>query len=72
MNQEELFNSLSDELKEKALNCKTREELLSLLQGSGVELDPELADQLSGGGDEYDINKMCPRFNRCRQLSFPH
>ena len=63
MNQEELFNSLSNELKEK---------LLSLLQGSGVELDPELVDQLSGGGDEYDITKLCPLFNRCRQLSFPH
>ena len=44
------FNELSDELKTKAIECKTPEEMLALAKEEGYELADEELDAVSGGG----------------------
>ena len=45
-----VFDSLTDEQKEKAQACKTDEELLALAAREGIELPDEALDAVSGGG----------------------
>ena len=44
------FNELSDELKAKAIECKTPEDMLALAKEEGYELADEELDAVSGGG----------------------
>lgn len=44
------FEDLSAEAKEKALGCRTPEELLDLARNEGVELSDEELSYISGGG----------------------
>ena len=43
------FENLSPELKEKAIACKTSEELLELAKSEGIELNDEQIAAISGG-----------------------
>ena len=43
------FEDLTSEQKEKALACKTSEELLSLAKSEGYELTDEELEDISGG-----------------------
>ena len=45
------LNNLSDEVKAKALECKTAEELLALADEEGVELSDDQLQAISGGMD---------------------
>ena len=45
----EIYDSLTDEQKEKAKKCKTTDELLKLAAEEGVELPEELLDAAAGG-----------------------
>ena len=45
-----LFDSLTDEQRNKAAACKSKEELFALLGELGVELSDELMDKIAGGG----------------------
>ena len=48
-----IWDSLSDEQKEKAKACKTLNELTALAGKEGIELPDEALDMVSGGcGDE--------------------
>ena len=47
----ELYDSLSEDLKTKAANCKTGEELVALAQSEGIELTDDQLDAISGGSD---------------------
>ena len=50
MKNEELYNSLSEEVKKKLAECKTQEEIRKVLAEAGVEpLDDELLDEVAGG-----------------------
>lgn len=49
-------NDLSPELREKALECKSREELAELAKNEGVELSDEQLESLSGGEAAWDCN----------------
>ena len=49
----ELLNGLNDEQKEKAKQCKTVDELMSLLGELDIALPDELLDAVSGGGNVY-------------------
>ena len=49
MNPKEFYKTLSDETKEKIKACKTKEEILQVLQDEKIELGPELLEQVSGG-----------------------
>ena len=45
-----VYESLTDEQKEKAKNCKTMEELTKLAAKEGIELPDEVLDAVAGGG----------------------
>ena len=45
----EIYDSLTDEQKEKAKECKTADELLKLAGEEGIELSDELLDAAAGG-----------------------
>ena len=45
-----IFDSLTDEQKEKAQACKTNEELIALAAQEGIELPDEALDAVAGGG----------------------
>ncbi len=50
MKYEELFNSLSEEVKKKLAECKTQEEIRKVLTEAGIEpLDDKLLDTVAGG-----------------------
>ncbi len=44
------FEDLTTEQKEKAVACKTPEELIELAKNEGVELTDEQLESISGGG----------------------
>ncbi len=50
MTNEELFEKLTEEQKEKYKACKSEEELQKLLEEEGIELDPEQLEKIAGGG----------------------
>ena len=45
----EIYDSLTDEQKEKAKNCKTTDELLKLAGEEGIELHDDVMDAVAGG-----------------------
>ena len=45
-----MFDGLSDDLKKKATECRTSEELMALAKSEGIELTDEQLDAISGGG----------------------
>ncbi len=55
-----IYDSLTDEQKEKAKQCKTMDELMVLAGKEGIELPDELLDAVAGG---Y-IYKTDPPFGR--------
>lgn len=52
------LNDPSPELKEKALSCKTPEEIIRLARDEGVELTDEQLQQVTGGWGD-DGNSRC-------------
>ena len=56
-----IWDSLTDEQKEKAKECKSMDELTALAGKKGVELPDELLDAVAGGG-EYLLagGPVCP------------
>ena len=44
-----IYDSLTDEQKEKAKNCKTMDELTALAGKEGLELPDEALDHVAGG-----------------------
>ncbi len=44
-------NDLSPELKAKALECKTTNELVELAEAEGMEISDEELEAISGGGE---------------------
>ena len=46
---QELYDTLSDDLKAKVATCKTGEELVALAEQEGIELTDEQLDAISGG-----------------------
>ncbi len=57
------LSNLSDDLKAKARECKTTEELLALASEEGVELSDAELENVSGGYDwkpcTSDCNEVC-------------
>ena len=51
----DLYDSLTDEQKEKTKACKTAGELTSLLSQLGVALPDEMLDSVAGGGEQEDL-----------------
>ncbi len=49
------FNNVSPELREKALACKTSEELIELAREEGIELTDEQLEAVSGGETLWEV-----------------
>ena len=49
MSLESKYKNLSDEVKEKAQNCRTPEEIIALAQEEGYELTDEELEGVAGG-----------------------
>ena len=45
----EMYDGLSDEMKEKVKSCKTADDLITLAKTEGIELTDEQLDAISGG-----------------------
>lgn len=62
---------MTPELKEKALACKTSEELFELARSEGIELTQEQLDSVSGGTIWYSCDdKECTTY--CARKGLPH
>ena len=48
------FDKISDELKAKALKCKTPEEVLELARSEGYDLTDEQLQSIAGGSIDWD------------------
>ena len=44
-----MFDGLSEDLKKKATECKSADELMELAKSEGIELTDEQLDAISGG-----------------------
>ena len=56
------LNSISEELREKALACKTTDELLELAKSEGINLSEEQPKAVSGGNYDWScFNDGCPK-----------
>ena len=57
------FEDLSPELQEKAVACKTPEELFELAKAEGVELGEEELEAINGGMVSGWSIPGCPKFD---------
>ena len=48
---QEMYEGLSDDLKKKVAECRTTEELITLMKTEGIELTDDQLDAISGGFD---------------------
>ena len=46
----EFFQQLSEETKEKLRNCKTEEEAMDILKGDMIPIPDDVLDDVAGGG----------------------
>ena len=60
----EMFDNLSEDLKKKATECKSAEELMELAKTEGIELTDEQLDAISGGA-----TWTCDCYSLCFQYS---
>lgn len=60
MSVERIWNSLSDEMKEKAAACKNAESLAELVETEGLELDDAELDAIAGGSAWEDDDGNTP------------
>lgn len=57
------FNEISPELKERAMACKTPEDLMNLAKEEGIELSDADLEQISGGKGKW-AHEECKDFIR--------
>lgn len=57
------FDELSQELKDKAMACKTPEEMLALAQEEGIALSDAELEQVAGGKGKW-AHEQCDDFVR--------
>ena len=57
------FEDLSPELQEKAVACKTPEELFELAKSEGIELGEEELESINGGMVSGWSIPGCPKFD---------
>ena len=65
------YEDLSPELKEKALACKTPEQLLALAKEEGYELSDDELESLSGGAI-WQLCETLEHNRNCDNYSQPH
>ena len=60
-----IYDSLTDEQKEKAKACKTMDELAALAAKEGIELPDEALDTVAGGKWMYDSSSCMGVCDKC-------
>ncbi len=65
---EGIWESLTDEQKAKARECKSMDELAVLAASAGVELPDEMLDAVAGGGNTYYVTERA----YCYYCHHPH
>ena len=70
----ELSKNLSPEVKEKAMGCKTVDELLALAKANNIDLSADMAEEIlkaSVGGDlsDEDLDAVAGGKNDCHTQS---
>ena len=63
------YENITDELKAKALACKSSEELVALAEEEGIELSDEQLDGIAGGSwacSDY----VCTNYNPCNRRKY--
>ena len=68
----EFFQQLPEETKEKIRNCKTEEEAMEILKGDMVPIpDDDLADVAGGAiyNDRPESDLKCPAKDNCKELN---
>ena len=60
----EIYDSLTDEQKEKAKKCKTMDEFVKLASEEGIELPDEALDAVAGGVSFGEEEKRCSECGR--------
>ena len=53
-----IYDSLTDEQKEKSKQCKTMDELTALAAKEGIELPDEVLDTVAGGAPMFDCHEV--------------
>ena len=61
MSLENFYESLTDEQRQQARECKTPEEMLALSKKWGVQLSDEELDSISGGSMWSNDCNLCPK-----------
>ena len=59
----EFFQQLPEETKEKLRNCKTEEEAMDVLKGDMIPIPDEVLNSVAGGEGWSPCNPFC--FNNC-------
>ena len=57
-----MFDGLSDDLKKKATECHTSEELMELAKTEGIDLTDEQLDAISGGFEWICDEDTCEEY----------
>ena len=59
----EIYDSLTDEQKEKVKECKTMEEVSAFAAEEGIELPDEMLDEVAGGYIFYNADRVNRRWD---------
>lgn len=55
----EFFQQLPEETKEKLMNCKTEEEAMDVLKGDMIPIPDDALDSVAGGWELCDDKAVC-------------
>ena len=69
MSEKNLFDSISDEIKAKLKECRTKEELEKVLAETGLKLDEDLLQTVAGGFGHDDLLAGICKLDFCRIFS---
>ena len=61
----EVFENMSEDVKAKLKNTKTKEDLEALLKEENIEITSEQLDELAGGNNMSCIMFGCPLHHGC-------
>ena len=65
----EFFQQLPEETKEKLRNCKSEEEAIDVLKGDMIPIPDDVLDEVAGG-DDYVCMDKCMKCSNHRNVSY--
>ena len=67
----EFFQQLPEETKEKLRNCKTEEEAMDILKGDMIPIPDDVLDEVAGGGRYSGCSDYSP-YNNCSSKCYSY